>query len=202
MQGRNQLSINCYLQPGSDYKELDVHLRRMESGFGFRILGGDEPGQPVSWFLTILHCWVSVTVGNIYLDNGCSEVAFLNEFTCRRKQVSWVISVSIYKLSLWVSLYYVTESISSGFIFFFLTSFKKMLIYKLLQVGLTTKRHHRASTFSKKVNIRHGYTALEKGLLENYTDVGILSCVAALCLSLVLENRQRASWDSVAFWNS
>lgn len=34
--------------PGPDYKELDVHLRRMESGFGFRILGGDEPGQPVS----------------------------------------------------------------------------------------------------------------------------------------------------------
>ena len=33
--------------PGPDYKELDVHLRRMESGFGFRILGGDEPGQPV-----------------------------------------------------------------------------------------------------------------------------------------------------------
>ncbi|XP_019399174.1 PREDICTED: membrane-associated guanylate kinase, WW and PDZ domain-containing protein 2 isoform X7 [Crocodylus porosus] len=32
---------------GSDYKELDVHLRRMESGFGFRILGGDEPGQPI-----------------------------------------------------------------------------------------------------------------------------------------------------------
>ncbi|KAL4827055.1 hypothetical protein H8958_015911 [Nasalis larvatus] len=30
-----------------DYKELDVHLRRMESGFGFRILGGDEPGQPL-----------------------------------------------------------------------------------------------------------------------------------------------------------
>ncbi|XP_067324939.1 membrane-associated guanylate kinase, WW and PDZ domain-containing protein 2 isoform X8 [Anolis sagrei] len=31
----------------SDYKDLDVHLRRMESGFGFRILGGDEPGQPI-----------------------------------------------------------------------------------------------------------------------------------------------------------
>uniref|UniRef100_A0A672U0A0 Membrane-associated guanylate kinase, WW and PDZ domain-containing protein 2 n=1 Tax=Strigops habroptila TaxID=2489341 RepID=A0A672U0A0_STRHB len=34
-------------KPGPDYKELDVHLRRMESGFGFRILGGDEPGQPI-----------------------------------------------------------------------------------------------------------------------------------------------------------
>nr|XP_033813824.1 membrane-associated guanylate kinase, WW and PDZ domain-containing protein 2 isoform X3 [Geotrypetes seraphini] len=30
-----------------DYKDLDVHLRRLESGFGFRILGGDEPGQPI-----------------------------------------------------------------------------------------------------------------------------------------------------------
>lgn len=39
--------------PGPDYKELDVHLRRMESGFGFRILGGDEPGQPVSGILFI-----------------------------------------------------------------------------------------------------------------------------------------------------
>lgn len=45
--------------PGPDYKELDVHLRRMESGFGFRILGGDEPGQPVSWSLFLhfgLYC--------------------------------------------------------------------------------------------------------------------------------------------------
>ncbi|XP_069484136.1 membrane-associated guanylate kinase, WW and PDZ domain-containing protein 2 isoform X7 [Ambystoma mexicanum] len=32
---------------GAEYKELDVHLRRQESGFGFRILGGDEPGQPI-----------------------------------------------------------------------------------------------------------------------------------------------------------
>ncbi|KAK1167066.1 membrane-associated guanylate kinase, WW and PDZ domain-containing protein 2-like isoform X1 [Acipenser oxyrinchus oxyrinchus] len=30
-----------------DYRELDVHLRRQKSGFGFRILGGDEPGQPI-----------------------------------------------------------------------------------------------------------------------------------------------------------
>lgn len=43
--------------PGPDYKELDVHLRRMESGFGFRILGGDEPGQPVSLTLFISTCW-------------------------------------------------------------------------------------------------------------------------------------------------
>ncbi|XP_067861052.1 membrane-associated guanylate kinase, WW and PDZ domain-containing protein 2a isoform X5 [Heptranchias perlo] len=32
---------------GPDYRELDVYLRRQESGFGFRILGGDEPGQPI-----------------------------------------------------------------------------------------------------------------------------------------------------------
>uniref|UniRef100_A0A803SS24 Membrane-associated guanylate kinase, WW and PDZ domain-containing protein 2 n=1 Tax=Anolis carolinensis TaxID=28377 RepID=A0A803SS24_ANOCA len=40
---------------GPDYKDLDVHLRRMESGFGFRILGGDEPGQPVSGFSLTFH---------------------------------------------------------------------------------------------------------------------------------------------------
>lgn len=43
-------SVGFLFKPGPDYKELDVHLRRMESGFGFRILGGDEPGQPVSYF--------------------------------------------------------------------------------------------------------------------------------------------------------
>ncbi|XP_043569713.1 membrane-associated guanylate kinase, WW and PDZ domain-containing protein 2a isoform X1 [Chiloscyllium plagiosum] len=32
---------------GPDYREIDVYLRRQESGFGFRILGGDEPGQPI-----------------------------------------------------------------------------------------------------------------------------------------------------------
>ncbi|XP_051889829.1 membrane-associated guanylate kinase, WW and PDZ domain-containing protein 2a isoform X12 [Pristis pectinata] len=32
---------------GPDYRELDIYLRRQESGFGFRILGGDEPGQPI-----------------------------------------------------------------------------------------------------------------------------------------------------------
>ncbi|NWY43856.1 MAGI2 protein, partial [Sylvia atricapilla] len=40
-------SMGFLFNPGPDYKELDVHLRRMESGFGFRILGGDEPGQPI-----------------------------------------------------------------------------------------------------------------------------------------------------------
>ncbi|KAI1883353.1 hypothetical protein AGOR_G00230550 [Albula goreensis] len=33
---------------GVEYQELEVHLRRQKSGFGFRILGGDEAGQPVS----------------------------------------------------------------------------------------------------------------------------------------------------------
>lgn len=56
---QDKAKILCWVgfpfKPGPDYKELDVHLRRMESGFGFRILGGDEPGQPVSYFfLTFL----------------------------------------------------------------------------------------------------------------------------------------------------
>lgn len=44
-----------YVPTGPDYKELDVHLRRQESGFGFRILGGDEPGQPVSSLHLTVH---------------------------------------------------------------------------------------------------------------------------------------------------
>jgi hypothetical protein len=36
------------LTPGAEYQEVEVHLRRQKSGFGFRILGGDEAGQPVS----------------------------------------------------------------------------------------------------------------------------------------------------------
>lgn len=56
---RHSLLNGISFMPGPDYKELDVHLRRMESGFGFRILGGDEPGQPVSWSLFLhfgLYC--------------------------------------------------------------------------------------------------------------------------------------------------
>ncbi|KAM3858834.1 membrane-associated guanylate kinase, WW and PDZ domain-containing protein 2a [Diretmus argenteus] len=30
------------------YQDIEVHLRRQKSGFGFRVLGGDEAGQPVS----------------------------------------------------------------------------------------------------------------------------------------------------------
>lgn len=33
---------------GTDYQDIEVHLRRQKSGFGFRVLGGDEAGQPVS----------------------------------------------------------------------------------------------------------------------------------------------------------
>ncbi|XP_061815586.1 membrane-associated guanylate kinase, WW and PDZ domain-containing protein 2a isoform X1 [Nerophis lumbriciformis] len=33
---------------GSEYQDMEVHLRRQKSGFGFRVLGGEEPGQPVS----------------------------------------------------------------------------------------------------------------------------------------------------------
>ncbi|XP_068611533.1 membrane-associated guanylate kinase, WW and PDZ domain-containing protein 2a [Brachionichthys hirsutus] len=32
----------------ADYQDMEVHLRRQKSGFGFRVLGGDEAGQPVS----------------------------------------------------------------------------------------------------------------------------------------------------------
>uniref|UniRef100_A0A674A7G7 Membrane-associated guanylate kinase, WW and PDZ domain-containing protein 1 n=1 Tax=Salmo trutta TaxID=8032 RepID=A0A674A7G7_SALTR len=32
---------------GAEYQEVEVHLRRQKSGFGFRILGGDEAGQPI-----------------------------------------------------------------------------------------------------------------------------------------------------------
>ncbi|XP_061085844.1 LOW QUALITY PROTEIN: membrane-associated guanylate kinase, WW and PDZ domain-containing protein 2-like [Conger conger] len=32
---------------GLEFQDIDVHLRRQKSGFGFRILGGDEAGQPI-----------------------------------------------------------------------------------------------------------------------------------------------------------
>ncbi|XP_026065651.1 membrane-associated guanylate kinase, WW and PDZ domain-containing protein 2-like isoform X3 [Carassius auratus] len=31
----------------SEFQEVEVHLHRQKSGFGFRILGGEEPGQPI-----------------------------------------------------------------------------------------------------------------------------------------------------------
>ncbi|XP_071383141.1 membrane-associated guanylate kinase, WW and PDZ domain-containing protein 2a [Centroberyx affinis] len=31
----------------AEYQDIEVHLRRQKSGFGFRILGGDEAGQPI-----------------------------------------------------------------------------------------------------------------------------------------------------------
>ncbi|XP_061571289.1 membrane-associated guanylate kinase, WW and PDZ domain-containing protein 2a isoform X3 [Cololabis saira] len=33
---------------GAEYQDIEVHLRRQKSGFGFRVLGGDEAGQPPS----------------------------------------------------------------------------------------------------------------------------------------------------------
>ncbi|KAM9705825.1 membrane-associated guanylate kinase, WW and PDZ domain-containing protein 2a isoform 4-T4 [Menidia menidia] len=33
---------------GAEYQDIEVNLRRQKSGFGFRVLGGDEAGQPVS----------------------------------------------------------------------------------------------------------------------------------------------------------
>ncbi|KAM4711898.1 membrane-associated guanylate kinase, WW and PDZ domain-containing protein 2a isoform 3-T3 [Anableps anableps] len=32
---------------GAEYQDIEVHLRRQKSGFGFRVLGGDEAGQPI-----------------------------------------------------------------------------------------------------------------------------------------------------------
>jgi len=44
--------INNYSFPSfisvPDYQEQDIFLWRKETGFGFRILGGNEPGEPVS----------------------------------------------------------------------------------------------------------------------------------------------------------
>uniref|UniRef100_A0A672ZF97 Membrane-associated guanylate kinase, WW and PDZ domain-containing protein 1 n=1 Tax=Sphaeramia orbicularis TaxID=375764 RepID=A0A672ZF97_9TELE len=37
-----------YPMDSSEYQDIEVHLRRQKSGFGFRVLGGDEAGQPVS----------------------------------------------------------------------------------------------------------------------------------------------------------
>uniref|UniRef100_A0A8C3GC42 Membrane associated guanylate kinase, WW and PDZ domain containing 2 n=1 Tax=Cyclopterus lumpus TaxID=8103 RepID=A0A8C3GC42_CYCLU len=31
----------------AEYQDMEVHLRRQKSGFGFRVLGGDEAGQPI-----------------------------------------------------------------------------------------------------------------------------------------------------------
>uniref|UniRef100_A0A8D1J9S7 Membrane-associated guanylate kinase, WW and PDZ domain-containing protein 1 n=1 Tax=Sus scrofa TaxID=9823 RepID=A0A8D1J9S7_PIG len=38
-----------------DYQEQDIFLWRKETGFGFRILGGNEPGEPVSLLSTYPH---------------------------------------------------------------------------------------------------------------------------------------------------
>ncbi|KAM8909507.1 membrane-associated guanylate kinase, WW and PDZ domain-containing protein 2a isoform 4-T4 [Spinachia spinachia] len=44
-QPRTVYPVDC---SGTDYQDMEVHLRRHKSGFGFRVLGGDEAGQPVS----------------------------------------------------------------------------------------------------------------------------------------------------------
>lgn len=41
-------STSPVLAAGADFQDIEVHLRRQKSGFGFRVLGGDEAGQPVS----------------------------------------------------------------------------------------------------------------------------------------------------------
>lgn len=42
--------ISLFVLPSAvpDYQEQDIFLWRKETGFGFRILGGNEPGEPVS----------------------------------------------------------------------------------------------------------------------------------------------------------
>ncbi|XP_034019758.1 membrane-associated guanylate kinase, WW and PDZ domain-containing protein 2a isoform X2 [Thalassophryne amazonica] len=44
-QSRSVLAVDS---TGVEYQDMEVHLRRQKSGFGFRVLGGDEAGQPVS----------------------------------------------------------------------------------------------------------------------------------------------------------
>lgn len=54
--------IICLPSPLSavpDYQEQDIFLWRKETGFGFRILGGNEPGEPVSLLsASLLKCCV------------------------------------------------------------------------------------------------------------------------------------------------
>lgn len=45
---RVSLTPPLSLAVGADYQDVEVHLRRQKTGFGFRVLGGDEAGQPVS----------------------------------------------------------------------------------------------------------------------------------------------------------
>ena len=40
--------MQCVYVPAVEYQDMEVLLRREASGFGFRVLGGDEAGQPVS----------------------------------------------------------------------------------------------------------------------------------------------------------
>jgi len=44
------ISVSSYFSSFSvpDYQEQDIFLWRKDTGFGFRILGGNEPGEPVS----------------------------------------------------------------------------------------------------------------------------------------------------------
>lgn len=49
--------ISLFVLPSAvpDYQEQDIFLWRKETGFGFRILGGNEPGEPVSPLSTSPH---------------------------------------------------------------------------------------------------------------------------------------------------
>uniref|UniRef100_A0A3B5M875 Membrane-associated guanylate kinase, WW and PDZ domain-containing protein 1 n=1 Tax=Xiphophorus couchianus TaxID=32473 RepID=A0A3B5M875_9TELE len=46
-ESRHDLTFFSLPIKGAEYQDIEVHLRRQKSGFGFRVLGGDEAGQPI-----------------------------------------------------------------------------------------------------------------------------------------------------------
>lgn len=45
---QKSMFTTCLCVSGPEYEEVEVHLLREKTGFGFRILGGDEAVQAVS----------------------------------------------------------------------------------------------------------------------------------------------------------
>ncbi|RMB98979.1 hypothetical protein DUI87_24524 [Hirundo rustica rustica] len=52
-----------------DYQEQDIFLWRKETGFGFRILGGNEPGEPLPVELVLIHLPPPVLIPQIYIGH-------------------------------------------------------------------------------------------------------------------------------------
>ncbi len=74
--GQLIIMVSSYFSSFSvpDYQEQDIFLWRKDTGFGFRILGGNEPGEPVSAgiicaVLQVLYVSVLIFVIVIYLFN-------------------------------------------------------------------------------------------------------------------------------------